>query len=113
MTPESEEARSRVLVTALGFALVALAAAAGLLALGLKRMGADDVIESPSPARVSALNAERTQERRSSAIDARERQLAGDLFAPTSFWNERLTDDAGHARTTGHLAGVNASLVGR
>ena len=45
MTPESEEARSRVLVTALGFALVALVAAGGLLALGLKRMGADDVIE--------------------------------------------------------------------
>lgn len=92
MTPESEEARSRVLVTALGFALVALVAAGGLLALGLKRMGADDVIESPSPARVSAVNAERTQERRSSAVDAAD--ASGDLFAPSSFWNKRLAADA-------------------
>lgn len=92
MTPESEEARSRVLVTALGFALVALVAAGGLLALGLKRMGADDVIESPSPARVSAVNAERTQERRSDAVDAAD--ASGDLFAPSSFWNKRLAADA-------------------
>lgn len=92
MTPESEEARSRVLLTALGFALVALVAAGGLLALGLKRMGADDVIESPSPARVSAVNAERTQERRSDAVDAAD--ASGDLFAPSSFWNKRLAADA-------------------
>lgn len=92
MTPESEEARSRVLVTALGFALVALVAAGGLLALGLKRMGAHDVIESPSPATVSASNAERTQERRSDAVDAAD--ASRDLFAPTSFWNRRLADDA-------------------
>lgn len=92
MTPESEEARSRVLLTALGFALVALVAAGGLLALGLKRMGADDVIESPSPARVSAVNAERTQKRRSDAVDAAD--ASGDLFAPSSFWNRRLTADA-------------------
>lgn len=94
MTPESEDARSRVLLTALGFALVALVAAGGLLALGLKRMGSHDVIESPSPATVSAVNAERTQERRSDAVDARKSSLAGDLFAPASFWNKRVADDA-------------------
>ena len=92
MTPEAEEARSRVLLTAVGFALVALVAAGGLLALGLKRMGADDVIESPSPARASALNAERTQDRRSSAVDAEDAN--GDLFSAKSFWNRRLADDA-------------------
>lgn len=101
MTPESEEARSRVLLTALGFALVALVAAGGLLALGLKRMGADDVIESPSPARVSAVNAERTQERRSDAVDAAD--ASGDLFAPSSFWNKRLAADAALDATSATL----------
>jgi hypothetical protein len=93
MTPEAEEARARVLLTALGFALVALAAAGGLLGLGLKRMGPDDVVESPSPATVSAANAERTQERRSSAMSASSSNLRGQLFAPSSFWNEPLADD--------------------
>jgi hypothetical protein len=92
MTPESEEARARVLLAAGGFALVALAAIAGLLALGLKRMGPHDVVESPSPATVSAVHAERTQERRSSAVDASE--ASGQLFAPSSFWNKRLAADA-------------------
>jgi hypothetical protein len=94
MTPEAEEARARVLLTALGFALVALAAAGGLLGLGLKRMGPDDVVESPSPATVSAANAERTQERRSSAVSATASDRRGQLFAPSSFWNSRLADDA-------------------
>jgi hypothetical protein len=94
MTPEPEEARARVLLTALGFALVALAAAGGLLALGLNRMGAHDVIESPSPRTVSALNAERTQERRSSAVGANEASDKGALFASSSFWKSRLADDA-------------------
>jgi hypothetical protein len=92
MTPEPEEARARVLLTALGFAFVALVAVGGLLALGLNRMGAHDVIESPSPATVSALNGERTQERRASAVGAR--NLTGDLFAPSSVWNKRLANDA-------------------
>jgi hypothetical protein len=93
MTPEPEEARARVLLTALGFALVALVAVGGLLALGLKRMGPDDVVESPSPATVSAANAERTQERRSSAMSASSSDPRGQLFASSSFWNEPLADD--------------------
>lgn len=93
MTPERQEARARVLVTALGFAVVALAAIGGLLALGLKRMGAHDVIRPPSTAAVSARNAERTQERRSSALSARAASATGQLFAPSSFWNKRLADD--------------------
>jgi hypothetical protein len=93
MTPERQEARARVLVTALGFTVVALAAIGGLLALGLKRMGAHDVIRPPSAATVSARNAERTQERRSSALSARAASETGQLFAPSSFWNKRLADN--------------------
>jgi hypothetical protein len=92
MTPDPEEARARVLLTALGFALVALAAVGGLLALGLKRSEPHEVVQRPSRATVSALNAERTQERRSSAVGARD--LTGQLFAPSSFWNKRLGDGA-------------------
>jgi hypothetical protein len=89
---EAEERRTRTLRAAFGFAVAALALLALLVVLGLKRMNSGDVVESPGPAAASKANAQETAERRSSAIAAKEPD--GRLFAPASFWNERLVPDA-------------------
>jgi hypothetical protein len=89
-SPPPEEARTRALLAAVGFGVAALAAIAVLLVLGLERPSKHDVVESPSPTTVSAAQAERTVERRSGAVKASAED--GRLFAPRSFWNERLSE---------------------
>jgi len=91
MTPQSEEAKARVLLAASGFGIVALLAAAAILAIGLKRTPSHDVIESPAPRTVSAAQGRETAERRSTAESAATPNRA--LFSATSFWNRRLTPD--------------------
>jgi hypothetical protein len=97
MTPESEEARTRVLFAACGFMLVALVAVGVLLLLGLKRPDGGDAVFAPrsKPRPAAALptaqeQARKTAERRSQALSAE--APSGQLFSPASFWNKRLPD---------------------
>jgi hypothetical protein len=97
MTPESEEARTRVLFAACGFLLAALVAVGVLLLLGLKRPDASDAVFA-QPAKTTAAaaaptpqdQARKTAERRSEAFSAE--TPSGQLFSPSSFWNARLPD---------------------
>jgi hypothetical protein len=91
-SPDSEDARTRVLLAACGFGIAALVAVGLLLLLGLNRPSPNDVVASPSPTSVSLSQAERTMARRSAAIEASSAQ--GPLFGPESFWNQRLAADA-------------------
>jgi hypothetical protein len=81
VTPsQPEAARARLLMAAGGCGLAALVAVAVLLVLGLERSGPAKEIVVPAgaaatPHRSVALSTERADEQ---------------LFAPTSFWNERL-----------------------
>ncbi len=95
MTPESEEARARMLLAACCFGVVALAAVGAVLALGLKRMSSHDLIESPVPREVSAAQGRATAERRATAVPATEPKGIQNrrLFSQTSFWNKRLAPD--------------------
>ena len=95
--PEYEEARTRVLFAACGFGAAALVAAGVLLLLGLTRPDKGDVVfgaRNP-PARHAATSsaaldqARRTAARRSEALSSEIPQ--GQLFSPTSFWNEQLS----------------------
>jgi hypothetical protein len=104
--PGSTEDRSRVLLTACGFGLAALAAVGALLLLGLKhhkeqnvgyvprkapvRNAADSSI--PPDSSVPRVQAQRTAKRRSQAISAEPQ--GRQLFSPTSFWNDRLATTA-------------------
>ena len=91
-SPEAQEARTRVLRAALGCGLAALAAVGALLALGLRNTDRNDiVVVAPRTTFASASGAQatRTAQRRSNALSAEIPQ--GRLFAPASFWNERLT----------------------
>jgi hypothetical protein len=95
MSPESEEVRTRVRFAACGFAVAALAALGALGALGLNREGPKDIVIAPPPraattanGAVSRAQAQRTADRRSSAISAE--MPKGQLFAPSSVWNQRL-----------------------
>jgi len=95
--PEVEETRTHVFFAAFGFGIAALAAIGVLLLLGLKRDAKRDAVFAPPKTTASivapASQAQRTAKRRSEALPA-ERPKADrpgdDLFAPTSFWNQRL-----------------------
>jgi hypothetical protein len=95
--PEYEEARARVLFAACGFGAAALVAAGVLLLLGLTRPNKGDVVFAARnpPARHAATSsaprdqARRTAARRSEALSSEIPQ--GQLFSPTSFWNEQLS----------------------
>jgi len=91
MTPESQEAKARVLLAACGFAIVAVIAAGAVLALGLTPTSGRDLIESPVPRTVSAAQGRETAERRSAAESAA--VPIRTLFSSTSFWNRRLAPD--------------------
>src|SRR3954469_5714923 len=89
--PEPNEARARMLFAACGFGVAALVAVAVLLALGLRHTGPSGITLAPrraAPPTPVRDQAERTPARRSSALSAEIPQ--GQLFAPTSFWNQRL-----------------------
>jgi hypothetical protein len=96
--PEVEETRTRVFFAAFGFGIAALAAIGVLLLLGLKHEAKRDAVFTPpnTSASVGAPTnqAQRTAKRRSEALPA-ERPKGetpkGELFAPTSFWNRRLS----------------------
>jgi hypothetical protein len=89
---EYEQRRTDALFAAFGLGVLALAALAVLLVLGLSSPARDDVVvlpsvATPSPDRLRE-QARRTADRRSAALPARVPD--GQLFAPTSFWNQRL-----------------------
>jgi hypothetical protein len=97
--PEYEQTRRDVVLAACGCAVVALAALAALLVLGLDSTPRDDVVATPSAATASLGasaataspnhdQARRTAERRAEALPARVPE--GQLFGPRSFWNKRL-----------------------
>lgn len=90
--PEADETRARVFLAALGFGIAAIAAIAALLLLGLKQDAKRDAVFTPRVATGGAgaatTRAKRTAERRSEALSAAPPE--GQLFAPTSFWNQRL-----------------------
>jgi hypothetical protein len=95
--PEVEETRTRVFFAAFGFAIAAVAAIGVLLLLGLKRDAKRDAVFAPPKTTVSivapASQAQRTAKRRSEALPAerpKSDRPKADLFAPTSFWNQRL-----------------------
>jgi hypothetical protein len=95
--PEVEETRTRVFFAAFGFGIAALAAVGVLLLLGLKRDAKRDAVFAPPKTTASivapASQAQRTAKRRSEALPAERPKadtLKADLFAPTSFWNQRL-----------------------
>jgi hypothetical protein len=93
MPPQDyEQTRAEVSLTVFGLGVVAVAALAAMLVLGLKAPPPENVAPlrstgtaSPDRARDQA---RRTADRRSAAIPARVPD--GQLFSPTSFWNERL-----------------------
>jgi hypothetical protein len=102
--PEVEETRTRVFFAAFGFGIAALAAIGVLLLLGLKREAKRDAVFASPKTTASVVapanQAQRTAKRRSEALPA-ERPTGqrskgktpnGDLFAPKSFWNRRLSD---------------------
>jgi hypothetical protein len=104
--PGYEQTRTTVLLTAFGCGLLAVAALAALLLLGLSAPTRDEVVATPSAATASAdrvrEQARRTSDRRSEALAARVPD--GQLFAPGSFWNKRL-------RATAPLDPSSAPLV--
>jgi hypothetical protein len=90
-SPEQHDARSRLLLTGTALGVVALAAIAALLGLGLRPAeprGDIAVARATSP----RSNAARTAERRSDAIAARIPRRR--LFARGSVWNRTLSDTA-------------------
>ena len=91
--PEVEETRTRVFFAAFGFGIAAFAAIGVLLLLGLKHEAKRDAVFTPATTTASvgapANQAQRTAKRRSEALPAE--RPKGDLFAPTSFWNQRLS----------------------
>ena len=78
MAPESEGVRTRTLLAACGFGAIALVAVAALLVLGLRDTGPVNAIVATRPATTAPSLARPTA------------MPDGQLFAPTSFWNERL-----------------------
>jgi hypothetical protein len=89
--PESQEARTRVLLAASGFGAAALILVGALVFFGLRRSDKSDLRFAPrstATSRARGDQARRTAERRSDALSA---ELASPrLFSPTSFWNQRL-----------------------
>jgi hypothetical protein len=99
--PEVEETRTRVFFAAFGFGIAALAAIGVLLLLGLKRDTKRDAVFAPPKTTASIVaptsQAQRTAKRRSEALPAQRPKAARSkavLFAPTSFWNQRLPPSA-------------------
>jgi hypothetical protein len=99
--PEVEETRTRVFFAAFGFGIAALAAIGALLLLGLKHEAKRDAVFTPPKATASVgaptNQAQRTAQRRSEALPAHRPKREtpnGRLFAPTSFWNQRLSGTA-------------------
>jgi hypothetical protein len=96
--PQVEETRTRVFFAAFGFGIAALAAIGALLLLGLKHEAKRDAVFTPPKVTASvaapANQAQRTAKRRSEALPAerpKRETPKGKLFAPTSFWNQRLS----------------------
>jgi hypothetical protein len=92
MRPDSEQTRARVLLAACGFGAAALALVGALLLVALRSPDKGDSVFAtprvPTSTAASRDQAERTAERRSEAFSAE--LPSGQLFAPSSFWNERL-----------------------
>src|SRR5437763_1350723 len=116
--PEPNEARARMLFAACGFAVAALAAVAVLLALGLRDRAPSGIVVAPArpaPARASASavrdQARRTAARRSSALAAEIPK--GQLFAPTSVWNERVPSNTSPDPSSGVLVAALVAEVQR
>jgi hypothetical protein len=91
--PDYEHTRTNALLLAFGFGVLALGAVAAMLALGLSSPARDEIDAAASGAAASSdrarEQAQRTSDRRSSALAARVPD--GQLFAPGSFWNKRLS----------------------
>jgi hypothetical protein len=117
--PEYEENRARLLLTACGFSLAALAAIGGLLLLGLHRHKDPAVVLAPPKPQVRSTasvdhtapaapagQARRTAARRAEAIAAHAQ--GGRLFSLTSIWNERVAPSAPLDPSSGTLV---ANLV--
>jgi hypothetical protein len=93
--PTAEDSRVRVLWAACGFAIAALIAAGALVLFGLNQPSKNDAVfvARPTPtAGGSQQQALETAKRRTEAIPAE--TPTGQLFAPTSFWNQRLSATA-------------------
>ena len=141
--PEDEGVRTRLLLTACGFGLAALAAIGGLLLLGLHRPEHQAVVFAPpkpqvrsaasvdrtAPA-IGAAQARRTAARRAQAIAAQpagqarrppERRAAAiatsahgaRLFSSTSIWNQRVAPSAPLDPSSGALVANLVAEVGR
>jgi hypothetical protein len=80
-----QEARTRALLAAAGLGVVALAALAALLMLGLARSDPGSELVAPKSAAQPAPR---------HAAPTRREVGRGQLFAPTSFWNQRLAATA-------------------
>ena len=114
MTPESEEARTRALLAACGFAAAALILVGVLAFLGLRRSEKSDLrFSSPRgvPSAAALDQARRTAERRSEALSAE--APSGELFSPTSFWNERLSPTAPLDPNSGALVAALVAEIQR
>ena len=114
--PEPNEARARMLFAACGFGVAALAAVAVLLALGLR--DADPAASLCAPARPATASssagrdqARRTAARRSSALAAEVPK--GQLFAPTSVWNQRVPSTTALDPNSGVLVAALVAEVQR
>jgi hypothetical protein len=93
--PESDDARTRALFTAVGLGAAALVAVAALLVVGLKRPDAGDSVSVAPKTATSSDAGDRARDtaaRRSEALPAN--VPGGRLFARTSFWNQRLSATA-------------------
>jgi hypothetical protein len=118
--PELKEARARTLFAACGFGVAALAAAAVLLALGLRDAEPSGIVVAPArPATATATasasavrdQARRTAARRSSALAAEVPR--GQLFAPTSIWNQRVPSTTALDPSSGVLVAALVAEVQR
>ena len=141
--PEDEGARTRLLLTACGFSLAALAAIGGLLLLGLHRPKHQSVVFAPPKPQVrsaasvdriapatGAGQARRTAARRAEAIAAQpggqarrpaERRAGAiaasahgrRLFSSTGIWNQRVAPSAPLDPSSGALVANLVAEVGR
>jgi hypothetical protein len=113
-SPESEEARTRVLLAACGFGAAALILVGALAFLGLRRSDKDDLRFASRSTATSAApldEARRTAERRSEALSAEIPN--GQLFSPTSFWNARLSPMAPLDRNSAALVAALVAEIQR
>ena len=116
--PEPNEARARMLFAACGFGVAALCGVAVLFALGLRDAGPTGIVVAPArpatataSASASGNQARRTAARRSSALAAEIPK--GQLFAPTSFWKQRVPNTTSLDPNSGVLVAALVAEVQR